>query len=659
MSLETPTYRYIALSYVWGYPVLRSKKIYVNGNLAFLITKILHSALTRLRPDGEGLFLWVDAICINQAEDTDALAERSTQVSMMDKIYSAAVKVVIDLGDSPRDDKILVDGLTKFGSIDNEQWDNIHWGRITSELSSLKVPAEYTDPFWLALSRLVQRPWFFRTWVIQELALGKESDVLLGSKLLSLEFFALATERAASISSIFDVRFQIPTGLARIPFVLRHNWSMLLTFAKILIGLAWGNTEMRWDTQQSKSEFRRAYQTNFMAMYSTRLSTQRSSQEHYDEGVEPVSQWGPTDFWDVKSLEFPILFFRFRDFNCTDPRDHVYGLLGLAKDKTAPELRVDYSVPVERLSVEISKYIIRKGFGVLVLYSAACSTFKGPSWAMDIAQDTPLDYLRRLMLDGWENDWTLFRASGSTALNLQILPENDHLLARGMLIGKIERQTEHFPMEPHTRYPENMLKSFTTFICLLIVWAIDVSRWIQEVAESFTNQPEANFKRTCYRTLLAGLWETSERGLTRLCSSLEPEAFSSVVAAWFDEKASWSEKMLTLLRHGDGNESAKALLWSTLPGMKLGMAVSYGDCSKQHSGDTRHSWICLLPEASQNGDEIGILCGCPIPFVFRRRSDAKIYQIVGCCYVDNAMDGQIIEGKLEGLEWLEEDIVLI
>ena len=174
------------------------KKIYVNGNLAFLVTKILHSAFTRLMPDGEGLFLWVDAICINQADDADALAERSAQVSMMDKIYSAAVNVVIDLGDSPRDDKILVDGLTKFGSIDFEQWDNIDWGRFTSrelsrELSSLKVPAEHTDPFWLALDRLFRRPWFFRTWVIQELTLCKESEVMLGSKLLSLDFFALVT----------------------------------------------------------------------------------------------------------------------------------------------------------------------------------------------------------------------------------------------------------------------------------------------------------------------------------------------------------------------------------------------------------------------------------------------------------------------------------
>ena len=136
---------------------------------------------------------------------------------------------------------------------------------------------------------------------------------------------------------------------------------------------------MRLGTLQFKTESRHAYETNFMAMYLTRLLIQWSLQEHYDEDVEPVSRWGQTDFWDVVPLGFPIFFIKFKDFKCTDPKDYVYSLVRLVKDKTAPELRVDYSVPVERLSVEISKYMIRKRFGVLVLYSVACSMFKGPS----------------------------------------------------------------------------------------------------------------------------------------------------------------------------------------------------------------------------------------------------------------------------------------
>jgi hypothetical protein len=32
-----------------------------------------------------------------------------------------------------------------------------------------------------------------------------------------------------------------------------------------------------------------------------------------------------------------------------------------------------------------------------------------------------------------------------------------------------------------------------------------------------------------------------------------------------------------------------------------------------------------------------------------------MYQLVGCCYVENAIDGQIVEGE----EWLEQDIILL
>jgi len=63
--------------------------------------------------------------------------------------------------------------------------------------------------------------------------------------------------------------------------------------------------------------------------------------------------------------------------------------------------------------------------------------------------------------------------------------------------------------------------------------------------------------------------------------------------------------------------------------------------------------VCLLPEAVQVGIEIGIFCGCPIPFILRL-PDSEMYY-----YVDNAMDGQIVEGMAEGEEWLEQDIILL
>jgi hypothetical protein len=73
--------KYNTLSYVWGDPNC-CQKIKVNSHLVE-VTRSLFLALRCLRkPAGERI-LWVDAICINQADTRD----KSNQVSMIGEIY--------------------------------------------------------------------------------------------------------------------------------------------------------------------------------------------------------------------------------------------------------------------------------------------------------------------------------------------------------------------------------------------------------------------------------------------------------------------------------------------------------------------------------------------------------------------------------------------
>jgi len=97
--------RYMALSYTWDSshpedPELafilngsRSLKIKLNGEY-FDIRQNLYLALQYLRSPKHTLRIWVDAICINQADSI----ERSQQVSLMAFIYSRAIQVVAWLG---------------------------------------------------------------------------------------------------------------------------------------------------------------------------------------------------------------------------------------------------------------------------------------------------------------------------------------------------------------------------------------------------------------------------------------------------------------------------------------------------------------------------------------------------------------------------------
>jgi hypothetical protein len=85
---------YECLSYTWGTQPA-NKNITVNGQ-HFLVRENLFNALRQLRR-GEARPLWVDAICINQAD----IQERNAQVSLMAFIYKRATKVLVWLGLPP------------------------------------------------------------------------------------------------------------------------------------------------------------------------------------------------------------------------------------------------------------------------------------------------------------------------------------------------------------------------------------------------------------------------------------------------------------------------------------------------------------------------------------------------------------------------------
>lgn len=76
---------YEALSYAWGEST-KGQKIGVNDAVNLPITDNLHQSLRRLRFLREVRTFWVDAICINQADD----GERSQQVQRMGLIYENA-----------------------------------------------------------------------------------------------------------------------------------------------------------------------------------------------------------------------------------------------------------------------------------------------------------------------------------------------------------------------------------------------------------------------------------------------------------------------------------------------------------------------------------------------------------------------------------------
>lgn len=81
---------YEAISYVWGAPILEFPVYHTTDGSRLLITENLGRALRRLRHRLDPQWLWADAICIDQNNNT----EKSVQIPLMVDIFRGAKRVL-------------------------------------------------------------------------------------------------------------------------------------------------------------------------------------------------------------------------------------------------------------------------------------------------------------------------------------------------------------------------------------------------------------------------------------------------------------------------------------------------------------------------------------------------------------------------------------
>ncbi|KAM6529764.1 hypothetical protein FALCPG4_007892 [Fusarium falciforme] len=151
------------------------------------LTLNLVNALRAIRDDVSRIPIWVDQICINQAD----IDERSSQVALMDRIYKNASYVRIWIGDDTQDRRVakafdLARHLGLFGSRLGNMFAPAHGvGHYDVDVQTCR---KYGIPLlqeamseYATLVSLICRPWFSRSWIVQEVALNKNIKVSCGS----------------------------------------------------------------------------------------------------------------------------------------------------------------------------------------------------------------------------------------------------------------------------------------------------------------------------------------------------------------------------------------------------------------------------------------------------------------------------------------------
>jgi hypothetical protein len=181
---EKPSYE--ALSYCWGDPT-NPKPITVD-NAQLLVTANLHAALYHLRKRTESRHIWIDAVCINQTHDE----EKGQQVQMMRQIYCGACRTVVWLGvgtEATSQGFKLIPRLANVLKLKEEMGDSTFLQRTSSrDLSFFNLPPRYHYN-WRNFLAGFDLPYFTRIWIIQEVVVSSEIEVICGSASVTWDTF--------------------------------------------------------------------------------------------------------------------------------------------------------------------------------------------------------------------------------------------------------------------------------------------------------------------------------------------------------------------------------------------------------------------------------------------------------------------------------------
>ncbi|KAK4182868.1 heterokaryon incompatibility protein 6 [Podospora australis] len=127
------------------------------------VTRNLAVALRHLRsPVGQGRVLWIDAICIDQANDD----EKGVQVALMGEIFKRAWRVVAWLGPQENDSDHAMDCMLHLGS---DRCPTLADRDVNLPWSARELTAVY---------HLLCRTWFERLWIRQEVFLANPQAII-------------------------------------------------------------------------------------------------------------------------------------------------------------------------------------------------------------------------------------------------------------------------------------------------------------------------------------------------------------------------------------------------------------------------------------------------------------------------------------------------
>jgi hypothetical protein len=422
---------YDALSYRWGDPNDRLP-ILVNG-FPFQATRGLVTALRCLRRGNEDMTLWIDAICINQ----DNIEERNEQVFLMFDIYSRArlvrawVGADIESDDGPEAERVFLPRIEseqqskKSGKNDGSTYGGNGWTvrklvdafgsqemtdqcQITMEKSFTEPPALHA---WRRLARLFRRSYWRRVWVQQEIMSASEVLVHYGCEELPL-------------SLIYGTMKALKELCSR----ARADFGRRLEFTPMGISSA--------------------------SVHSGQLYIRRRQFRNLKGPSQDID-------WELLCLSLQ------NGTQCTDPRDKIYGLIGIIDRWRNNRLTVDYNLSITEVYIQAFRSITESHSSLDIFCTQPYQSPSGrgdlPSWCPDwrafsdgdinTISDEDFQERQEICLFRYGDD--RYRSGGGRSAEIKVSVEHRELRANGFLVDTVEALSDRISNKTAWLSPED------------------------------------------------------------------------------------------------------------------------------------------------------------------------------------------------------------
>jgi hypothetical protein len=552
---------YDALSYTWG-DSAATESIEVDG-YEIQVTANLEQALRHLRDTEDDLTLWVDAVCINQSDTS----EKSQQVAFMGQIYRECAQVRIWLGcDSSKcgitrpsfQTSNAVDGssgvvdpfeLVRLLASDRHihEWPCSHTQSDQGcDTTVYKANNEF-DMISEAFIAVIDSPWWTRMWTVQE---------------------AILPKKGLLVYDIWSTTLQTITDCGANCY---HHYADCCVHAVTQLPL----------------EFEGALE-NFLSA----TIALHNSRERNDDGN--VKLYG---------LQEQHIGFGFRA--CKDPRDKVYGLLGIVKDIS---LTPDYTWSTGKVFLRATCYMICHERGTL---KSLTGPGYGPvpgKWASWVREfDATFDSIyadvakiRNTVLCSTIFDASYGHKSNRTLLMAEPPPENSSesligLEVVGRLVGRVDCVSDEMNVDFSIRNSGKWRAVFRQWISDALHWdGVDVSA----STSAFNSAPGDG---SGYPDTSVRFWRTLLGGIGIMYGT---EVFPSSWTKFTPVAMYWRDNFFSWLRdEGVLNHALQQII----------SLATYRRCYFRADGSGQglyYSNTCV-------GDEVWVLEGGNVPFILR------------------------------------------